>query len=42
MSFSAGMRATLRWYLANIEWCERVQNGRYGEQRLGLSSAMGA
>jgi len=42
MSFSAGIRATVRWYLANLDWCERVQNGQYGGQRLGLSLDMEA
>ena len=29
-------RATVRWYLANRAWCEAVQTGRYGRERLGL------
>jgi dTDP-glucose 4,6-dehydratase len=39
-SFSAGICATVRWYLANLEWCARVQSGQYGGQRLGLSPVM--
>ena len=34
--FAAGLRATVRWYLANRSWCEAVQAGRYGRERLGL------
>jgi dTDP-glucose 4,6-dehydratase len=33
----AGLAATLRWYLENRAWCEAVQRGRYGRERLGLS-----
>jgi len=40
MSSSAGISATVRWYLANLEWCERVQSGQYGGQRLGLSPVL--
>ncbi|MBP7146340.1 MAG: dTDP-glucose 4,6-dehydratase [Acidobacteria bacterium] len=32
---AAGMAATVRWYLDNREWCERVQ-GAYRRERLGL------
>lgn len=28
-SFEEGLRATVRWYLDNSEWSERVQNGDY-------------
>jgi dTDP-glucose 4,6-dehydratase len=34
--FTAGMRATVRWYLANRAWCAAVQSGTYGRERLGL------
>jgi dTDP-glucose 4,6-dehydratase len=34
--FAAGLRATVRWYLANRPWCEAVQTGTYGRERLGL------
>jgi dTDP-glucose 4,6-dehydratase len=37
--FEAGMEATVRWYLANREWCEAVQSeGNYNRERLGLES----
>lgn len=28
-SFENGLRETVRWYLANREWCERVRSGEY-------------
>jgi dTDP-glucose 4,6-dehydratase len=34
--FTAGMRATVRWYLAHRAWCEAVQANTYGRERLGL------
>jgi dTDP-glucose 4,6-dehydratase len=35
--FDEGLRATVRWYLENPEWCERVQSGSYRRERLGLT-----
>jgi len=36
--FETGMRATVRWYLDNREWCEATERrGRYRRERLGLS-----
>ena len=34
--FASAMGLTVRWYLGNPEWCESVQAGRYGRERLGL------
>ena len=34
-SFEAGLRATVRWYLENQHWWERVRNGVYRGERLG-------
>jgi dTDP-glucose 4,6-dehydratase len=34
--FASGIRATVRWYLENRSWCEAVQAGKYGRERLGL------
>jgi dTDP-glucose 4,6-dehydratase len=34
--FESGLRATVRWYLQNRSWCEAVQSGKYGRERLGL------
>ncbi len=27
--FESGLRATIDWYLANLDWCERVRSGAY-------------
>jgi dTDP-glucose 4,6-dehydratase len=35
-SFADGLRDTVQWYLAHLEWCEQVQSGRYDRERLGL------
>ena len=35
-TFEDGLRETVRWYLANRPWCEAVQSGTYGRERLGL------
>jgi dTDP-glucose 4,6-dehydratase len=32
----SGLRATVRWYLHNRAWCDAVQSGKYGRERLGL------
>src|SRR5512140_3058437 len=37
-SFEEGLLRTVRWYLSNGEWCETVQAGNYGRERLGLAS----
>jgi dTDP-glucose 4,6-dehydratase len=37
-SFEEGLRATARWYLEHPDWCEAVQAGRYGRERLGLNA----
>jgi dTDP-glucose 4,6-dehydratase len=34
--FDSGLAATARWYLASSAWCQAVQSGRYGRERLGL------
>ncbi|HEX6902978.1 MAG TPA: dTDP-glucose 4,6-dehydratase [Thermoanaerobaculia bacterium] len=36
--FESGLRATVRWYLNNRAWCEAVQAGKYGRERLGLGA----
>lgn len=36
-SFEQGLAATVRWYLANLDWCRRVQaRAGYGGERLGV------
>ena len=34
-SFETGLRKTVAWYLANQDWCRRVQDGSYQRERLG-------
>jgi dTDP-glucose 4,6-dehydratase len=36
--FASGLRATVKWYLANQAWCDEVTCDRYAGERLGLSS----
>ncbi|RVT32200.1 MULTISPECIES: dTDP-glucose 4,6-dehydratase [Acinetobacter] len=36
-SFETGIRKTVEWYLNNLEWCRRVQDGSYQRERLGVS-----
>ena len=34
--FDSALRLTVRWYLDNSQWVERVTSGKYQRQRLGL------
>lgn len=34
-TFDSGIRKTVEWYLNNMEWCSRVQDGSYQRERLG-------
>jgi dTDP-glucose 4,6-dehydratase len=36
-NLASGLRKTVRWYLDNPEWCERVMSGEYRGERLGLA-----
>ena len=36
-TFDSGIRKTVEWYLGNLEWCRRVQDGSYQRERLGAS-----
>lgn len=36
-SFESGIRKTVKWYLDNLEWCRRVQDGSYQRERLGAA-----
>ncbi|MBD8496377.1 dTDP-glucose 4,6-dehydratase [Pseudomonas syringae] len=36
-TFATGLRKTVQWYLDNLEWCRRVQDGSYQGQRLGFT-----
>ncbi|MDT8405571.1 dTDP-glucose 4,6-dehydratase [Sulfuriflexus sp.] len=35
-TFETGMRKTVNWYLDNQQWCQRVMDGSYRRERLGL------
>ena len=32
-----GLRIGVQWYLDNLEWCRRVQDGSYQGERLGCT-----
>jgi dTDP-glucose 4,6-dehydratase len=34
-TFASGLRKTVHWYLDNLDWCRRVQDGSYQRERLG-------
>ncbi|MGF1697573.1 dTDP-glucose 4,6-dehydratase [Vibrio lamellibrachiae] len=35
-TFETGLRKTVEWYLSNSDWCNRVQDGSYQRERLGV------
>jgi dTDP-glucose 4,6-dehydratase len=39
-NFESGIRRTVRWYLDNPRWVERVTSGKYRGERLGLKAGM--
>ncbi|MDH4584223.1 dTDP-glucose 4,6-dehydratase [Pseudomonas sp. BN415] len=36
-TFETGLRKTVEWYLNNLQWCRRVQDGSYQRERLGAT-----
>lgn len=34
-TFDSGIKKTIEWYLANLDWCKHVQDGSYQRERLG-------
>jgi dTDP-glucose 4,6-dehydratase len=36
--FESGIERTVRWYVENLDWCQQVQAGRYGRERLGVAT----
>ena len=36
-TFDSGIRKTVEWYLNNMVWCSRVQDGSYQRERLGVN-----
>jgi len=39
-TFETGIRKTVRWYLDNSECCQRVQDGSYRRERLGMGESI--
>lgn len=37
-TFESGIRKTVQWFLDNLDWCHRVQDGSYHRERLGVNS----
>ena len=37
-TFEEALRRTVRWYLDNGSWCQRIHDGVYRRERLGLES----
>lgn len=37
-TFESGIRKTIEWYLHNLSWAHRVQDGSYQRERLGTGS----
>jgi dTDP-glucose 4,6-dehydratase len=39
-TFETGLRKTVQWYLNNTDWCQRIANGSYQRERLGVSDGI--
>jgi dTDP-glucose 4,6-dehydratase len=37
--FEEGIERTVRWYVAHLDWCDRITKGVYQRERLGLQGA---
>jgi dTDP-glucose 4,6-dehydratase len=37
-TFETGIHETVQWYLDNLDWCQRVQDGSYQRERLGAGT----
>ena len=37
-TFDSGIEKTIKWYLDNSKWCQRVQDGSYQRERLGIKA----
>lgn len=35
-NFETGIEKTIRWYLNNLDWCEKIQDRNYSRERLGV------
>lgn len=38
-TFATGLRKTVQWYIDNTTWCQRVLDGSYQQERLGLKES---
>jgi dTDP-glucose 4,6-dehydratase len=38
-SFESGLRKTVRWYLDNVKWWQRIRARRYNGERLGTPAS---
>ena len=36
-TFASGIKKTVEWYLKNKVWCDRVKDGSYKDQRIGIT-----
>lgn len=36
VTFEEGLKRTIQWYINNQEWCQRILNGSYRLERIGL------
>jgi len=39
VAFDTGLNETVAWYLANVEWCQRIKDRGYKVTRIGLSGS---
>jgi dTDP-glucose 4,6-dehydratase len=39
-TFETGIRKTVAWYLDNLAWCQRIRDGSYRGERLGLGRSV--
>ncbi|WP_201526076.1 dTDP-glucose 4,6-dehydratase [Psychrobacter frigidicola] len=37
-TFETGIHKTVKWYLDNLDWCRRIQDGSYQRERLGVQT----
>jgi dTDP-glucose 4,6-dehydratase len=42
VDFEAGLELTVKWYLENSAWVERITSGNYRRERLGLNRSAAA
>ena len=36
-TFESGIRKKVQWYLNNLQWCQRVQDGSYQRERFWMA-----